>query len=111
MLAQAFQITGAHEKFYIVYISFLVLPLETNYFERKQLSPKVKESFDSQAKNAKIVWKCQIQSKKCRALKILLRHGNTKAGLSFLALKTRLMFEFKCNFVGHGYSFIASLRY
>ena len=41
---------------------------------------------------------------------ILLRHVNTKAGLSFLVWKTCLMCDFKCNFVSQGYSFITSLR-
>ena len=104
MRVQALQITGAHEKLYIVFISFLCSWLKSKSLERKELPSEVKGSFDSETNNAKIVWKYQIQGKKCRALKILHRHGNAKAVQSFLVQKTCFMFEFKCNFVDHGYS-------
>ena len=60
------------------------LPISKNCFLLSLVVSKVKGSFDSQTNNSKIAWKCQIKGKKCEALKILLPHVNTKAGLSFL---------------------------
>ena len=83
-MAQALEITGAHKKVLSCMYFILLLLAGTQVLRAKKLPSNIKGSFNSQTNSVKIVWKCQIQDKKCRARSSYTPPWNTKVGLSVL---------------------------